>query len=202
MKEPKCKLCGGPHYKTWCPNAPRKQIARTPIKRASYEETIAKARKAAQKPSKVKVYKLSSRQRKSLKHAKIASQSKNYRATLIRKADRVFSLYIRRKDAINDIARCVTCGKQDHYKSMQNGHFISRRVMALRFEEINCEVQCPNCNINLSGNLSQYKKYLVEKHGALRVEALQIRAKQGGKLTTSQIEAYIEKYENLLKTIN
>lgn len=201
MKEPKCKICSGPHYKTWCPKAPRKEIARTAIKRLSYGESVAKAYKASQKPRKIKVYKLSSKLPKPLKRSRIASQSQNYRATLIRKADRVFSLYIRQRNAINDIARCVTCGRQDHYKSMQNGHYISRRVMALRFEEINCSVQCPDCNMNLGGNLKVYRNYLINKHGIARIEALEIRAKQGGKLTTSDIQEYIVKYENLIKNI-
>jgi len=32
MKEPKCKICGGKHYKTFCSQAPKTPIKRTPIK--------------------------------------------------------------------------------------------------------------------------------------------------------------------------
>ena len=37
------------------------------------------------------------------------------RKSLIDKLDKIFSIYIRRKDAVNDIATCVTCGKKDHW---------------------------------------------------------------------------------------
>lgn len=201
MKEPKCKICSGPHYKTWCPKAPRKEIARIAIKRPTYEETMAKAAKASLKPRKPLTHKLSSKTPKPLRRSKVARQSQALRATLIRKADRVFSIYVRRKDAIGDIARCVTCGRQDHYKLMQNGHYISRRVMALRFDELNCHVQCPDCNMRLSGNIPKYRKYLIEKYGLGRIEALEIRGRHGGKLTTHEIESYIAKYEALLKKI-
>ena len=45
------------------------------------------------------------------------------RSKLIKKLDNVFSQYIRRKDAINDIAKCITCGVERHWKELQCGHF-------------------------------------------------------------------------------
>lgn len=199
MKEPKCKYCNGPHYKTFCSKAPRKTIRRSALKRPSYDELILKAYKASQKPRKVKQHNLGFKTTKPPKQAKISSRSNTERARLIRKADSVFSIYIRRKDSIGNVARCVTCGKQDHYKSMQNGHYVSRRKMSLRYDEMNCNVQCPNCNMNLGGNLANYRKYLIEKYGVGRVEALEIRGKMSGKITTVEIEHVISKYENLLK---
>ena len=52
------------------------------------------------------------------------------RKTLITKLDKVFSEYIRRRYAKNDIATCVTCGKKDHWKKLQAGHFMSRKHYA------------------------------------------------------------------------
>jgi hypothetical protein len=37
------------------------------------------------------------------------------RSTIVKNLDTVFSQYIRRKDAIDEIAECVTCGKKDHW---------------------------------------------------------------------------------------
>ena len=53
------------------------------------------------------------------------------RKTIVKKLDAIFSIYIRRRYAKDDIAECVTCGKQDHWKSLQAGHFMSRNIMLL-----------------------------------------------------------------------
>ena len=64
------------------------------------------------------------------------------RTSIVKKLDTVFSIYIRRRYAVNDIAKCVTCGKQDHWKSLQCGHFMSRKHLSTRWNEDNCQVQC------------------------------------------------------------
>ena len=45
------------------------------------------------------------------------------RSKLVKKLDTVFSQYIRLKDSKDGIGTCVTCGKQDHWKNLQAGHF-------------------------------------------------------------------------------
>ena len=77
------------------------------------------------------------------------------RKKLVDKLDKVFSVYIRRRYAENDIAECFTCGKQDHWKKLQNGHFQSRKHYATRWHEENCQVQCAGCNVFRYGE--QYK---------------------------------------------
>ena len=85
------------------------------------------------------------------------------RKSLIVKLDTIFSQYIRRKDAVNDIATCVTCGKKDHYKKLQCGHFMSRRHYNTRWDEDNCHVQCAGCNVFRAGEIYLYTKYLCSK---------------------------------------
>ena len=74
--------------------------------------------------------------------AKKASRSK-----VIKQLDSVFSKYIRQRDAVNEIATCFTCGKRDHWKRLQNGHFQSRKHYSTRWDETNCQVQCAGCNV-------------------------------------------------------
>ncbi len=57
---------------------------------------------------------------------------KTPRKKLVEKLDKVFSIYIRRRNAVNDIAECFTCGKKDHWKKLQNGHFQSRKHYSTR----------------------------------------------------------------------
>lgn len=80
---------------------------------------------------------------------------KTSRKTLVKKLDQVFSLYIRLRYAKNEIAECYTCGKKDHYKKLQCGHFMSRKHYATRWDELNCQVQCYSCNVMRYGE--QYK---------------------------------------------
>jgi hypothetical protein len=86
------------------------------------------------------------------------------RKTLVEKLDKIFSIYIRRKDAIDEIATCVTCGKKDHWSKLQNGHFMSRRHYNTRWDEDNCHVQCSGCNVFRSGEIYLYNKYLCLKY--------------------------------------
>ena len=72
---------------------------------------------------------------------------KSTRKKLVDKLDKVFSIYIRRRYADNDIAECFTCGKQDHWKKLQNGHFQSRKHYATKVARVElsnpmCRLQC------------------------------------------------------------
>ena len=67
------------------------------------------------------------------------------RTKLVKKLDTIFSQYIRKVNSDNEISTCFTCGKQDHWKKLQNGHFQSRRHYSTRWDETNCQVQCAGC---------------------------------------------------------
>ncbi len=200
MKEPKCTYCEGAHYQTFCPRKPKKQLAnnkplkRTAIKQPSYEERLASARRAAQRQLERQKVKDTTEPRKRLKRAVLKAQSQSYRSTQIRKADRIFSKYIRLRFAINFYVMCVTCGRKDHYKRMQNGHFIGRKVTALRYDEINCNVQCDYCNEDLSGNLKKYQEFLERTYGKSVIPMLKLKARTAPKLQTYQIQEIIDTY--------
>jgi hypothetical protein len=120
------------------------------------------------------------------------------RKTIILKLDNIFSQYIRLRYSKNEISTCVTCGKQDHWKKMQNGHFISRKHYATRFDEDNCQVQCAGCNVFRYGEQYLFSKYL----GADLSEELLMKSRKIQKFTDSElldmIELYNEKVNNLL----
>lgn len=70
---------------------------------------------------------------------------------LVKELDRVFSIYIRQRDT-NDagFGKCVTCNHTGHYKSMDCGHYISRREYQTRWDERNCALQCKFCNYSIN----------------------------------------------------
>jgi hypothetical protein len=189
MKEPQCKLCGGPHYKSFCFQAPKKPIVtRKPLQ-------------ASRKPIKSKMSTHPSKPRKPLRRSKMASQSKRERPILIAKLDRVFSRFIRLKDADHEMARCVTCGLVAHWREMQNGHYISRRKMSTRWDEMNCHVQCPHCNETLGGNLDKYAEYLLNTYGPAATFSLQQKSQHREKISNSELQSMINYYQEKLASL-
>ncbi len=129
--------------------------------------------------------------------AKVAK--KPLRKNLIKELDTVFSQFIRLRYAKNEIAECVTCGKKDHWKKLQAGHFMSRSNYSTRWDENNVQVQCVGCNVYKSGEQYKYSLYL----GNNLSEELYIKSKQIVKFADVElidmIEDYKEKVNVLLK---
>jgi hypothetical protein len=129
------------------------------------------------------------------------SKKKPSRSKLVKKLDAVFSQYIRLKDSVGGYATCFTCGKKDHWKKLQNGHFQSRKHYATRWDEQNCQVQCAGCNVFRYGEQFLFAKYLDERFYAGLSDELYIKAKQIVKFTNSEIEDMILKYKNLVDSM-
>lgn len=81
---------------------------------------------------------------------------------LKKKADKVFSDFIRQRDG----GVCITCGKKDEWKNMQCGHYIPRDCLELRYSPKNCNTQCVGCNVFRKGNYHIYSLKLMSKYGA------------------------------------
>jgi hypothetical protein len=127
---------------------------------------------------------------------------KSTRKKLVDKLDKVFSIYIRRRNAVNDISECFTCGKKDHWKKLQNGHFQSRKHYSTRWNELNCQVQCASCNVFRYGEQYKFAKNLDEKYYDGLAEELHIEANKTVKLDNTDLEMLIEKYEMLIKQLD
>jgi len=119
---------------------------------------------------------------------------KTKRSTLVKNLDTVFSQYIRIKDAVDEIAECVTCGKKDHWKKLQNGHFMSRRHYSTRWEVNNVGVQCYGCNITNQGQQFLFAKYL----GLELAEQMVIKSKQTVKFSDDDLKDMIDYYKKEL----
>lgn len=62
-------------------------------------------------------------------------RSKNSKPNLIKKLDRIFSLYIRLRDVMpSGYVRCISCGQIKRFEEVDCGHFHSRRHMATRYK--------------------------------------------------------------------
>ena len=113
-------------------------------------------------------------------------------ASLKRKADKYFSLYIRLRDSDEfGVGDCITCGDKKHYKQMQCGHFVSRKTNALRYDEENCNLQCVGCNMFKAGEQYQYSKALDLKYGEGTADRLFAQRFDSHKFTREELEEVI-----------
>lgn len=129
------------------------------------------------------------------------NKKKPSRSKLVKKLDAVFSQYIRLKNSVDGYATCFTCGKKDHWKKLQNGHFQSRKHYATRWDEQNCQVQCSGCNVFKYGEQYIFGKNLDQKYYAGLSDELYYKAKGIVKFSNFEIEEMIIKYKNLVNEL-
>lgn len=103
-----------------------------------------------------------------------------------KKLDAVFSRFIRARDD----GQCYTCNKKDEWKRMQNGHFVPRQYLSVRYSEVNCHCQCYACNMLYNGQPSRYAQKLKQQYGDGIIDELE-RERQ--KITKLDVSWYLEK---------
>ncbi len=114
------------------------------------------------------------------------------RKGLIKKLDKVFSEYIRKRTAnANGYVNCVTCGKVDFWKNMDAGHFVSRKYLNTRWNEENVQVQCKSCNVFRYGEQYKFSLWL----GAEKSKELYDLSKKTLKLDNWDLQDLIKIYE-------
>ena len=125
------------------------------------------------------------------------------RSKIVKKLDKVFSQYIRLRNADSmGIAECVTCGKRDHWKKQQCGHFQSRKHYTTRWDEVNCQVQCAGCNVFKYGEQYMFGIYLDQHFGEGTAEGLLQKSRQTIKYSNIELLAMIERYEFEIKELH
>lgn len=132
------------------------------------------------------------------------------RTQLVKKCDRLFSIYIRLHYADKDwYVRCYTCWKKIKWNDPECscGHRIGRAFQRLRWYENNARPQCMwKCNSKLSGNGEPliFRKELVREVGENEVENMEkdyIAYRQDPlkfKVRSFEIEQRIEELKNLI----
>ncbi len=97
------------------------------------------------------------------------------RSQLKKKLDTEFSIFIRRRDSdsFSELGNCITCGKSVHWKQADNGHFITRACLPVRWDEHNAHLQCKGCNGFRGGEVLLYRRRLVGMYGEAEVERLE-----------------------------
>ena len=97
------------------------------------------------------------------------------RKQLKKKIDDEFSIFIRRRDSDDwtELGNCVTCGQTRHWKKADNGHYITRACLPLRWDEKNNHLQCKGCNGPRDGESVLYRRRLLQMYGQKEVDRLE-----------------------------
>lgn len=121
---------------------------------------------------------------------------KKTRGQLVKVLDSRFSKYIRLLYSDKKwLCKCVTCWTVDHFKKMQNWHFITRANHKYRRDEKNCHVQCMRCNIYLSGNYKSYTLYMINRYWFEWVTEITNEANKPYPIKGYEIEEIIQHYK-------
>ena len=105
---------------------------------------------------------------------------------LKKECDRVFSLWVRNRERA-----CVTCGSRNN---LQAGHYVSRSVNILRFDERNVHTQCVSCNIFKRGNMVEYSAFMLRKYGPDIIKKLLKEKQRLHQFTRKELEKLIKHY--------
>ena len=116
---------------------------------------------------------------------------KTERQKVIKECDRVFSIFIRKRD--NGI--CITCGKQQDWKLCDAGHYIRRGIFQFRWHEKNVHCQCKRCNGYNEGEKDIYRKKMIELYGVDFVELIEAERHKTYKISTGEIKVLINYYK-------
>ncbi len=101
-----------------------------------------------------------------------------------------FNRFIRARDHDQP---CISCGKH-HNGQYHAGHYLTTKARPeLRFNEIGCHKQCQPCNTHLSGDITNYRRRLIEKIGLPLVEWLEGPHPTPVKWTIDELKA-LKKY--------
>lgn len=116
------------------------------------------------------------------------------------KAWTAFARFIRARDP-----RCVSCGapttEAGHY--FPNSDKPSQQLGGneLWYHEQNVNGQCGTCNRWMSGNLSAYAVYLIEKYGSLLIPRMNVLYRTPKKWTIEELLAIEAKYTSLYEQL-
>lgn len=118
------------------------------------------------------------------------------RGEWLKEAQTAYNAWIRARD--NGLS-CISCGG---FTGKQNaGHYRSvGSAPELRFEPLNCHLQCEKCNTHLSGNLINYRVNLIKRIGLDKVEWIEGKH-EPKKYTIDEVKAIKSMYKTKIKDI-
>lgn len=124
------------------------------------------------------------------------TSKKPTRSKLVKKLDTVFSQYVRLSNSNSrGFCKCITCGREYHWKKIQAGHFMSRKHMSTRWQLNNVKPQCYGCNCMQQGRQFEFSKQLGKKISNEMYEKSRVITK----FTIDELQEMISHYSEQVK---
>lgn len=118
-------------------------------------------------------------------------------------ADKWFSRFIRLRATDEEgYVQCFTCGKRAHWKDVDCGHYCGRRHMTTRYNDVNCQPQCRNCNRMKEGNKPIFAVNLDRKYGSGTAERLTLLSNTKTKTSLLWFADQTNRYKAMCKQIS
>lgn len=118
------------------------------------------------------------------------------RKSLVKEADRVFSLWLRKSMADHTgYIQCYVCRKSFLLDEIDAGHFISRSYLSTRWHRVNVWPECIIDNRTNPKHLVRYESHLISDFGEDIIDALWEEARNGEIPTDDDIR-------NIIKSCN
>ena len=143
---------------------------------------------------KAKVKKIKEKEKAVIRKVRTTQKKRFSRSNLVKEADRVFSLYVRKRDRGDT---CITCWV-NWDESFQCWHFMSRRHLSTRWMERNAHGQCPKCNLWGAGEQYTHGKWIDGMYWEWTADLITRLANEFTQVTDDEIIGYIQKYYELL----
>lgn len=115
----------------------------------------------------------------------------------LKEAQYWFNKIIRERDKDKP---CISCGVSLQGRKYDAGHYFSQGGhSAVRYHVNNCHAQCVKCNRDLSANLIEYRKGLIERIGEAKLMELYELAYQERKYDIEELKKMIQEYKKIYK---
>jgi hypothetical protein len=135
------------------------------------------------------------------KHSKAITSKSKLDRTLWDLTSKIARITDARNRGDGEYVVCISCGKVDHWKNMDAGHFISRRFKATKFHLDNIHCQCRNCNFYRTQQQLEQSFVIDRIHGDGAAERLYNLSRMKCKLTDEWYENEIELAREKLKKL-
>ena len=123
------------------------------------------------------------------------------RKCIVKKLDTIFSQYIRLRKSKRGISECYTCVIKGHWKTLQCGHFMSRKHYSTRWDELNCQVQCYKCNIHGYGEQFRFGQRLSKEYGTDTPDILESKCRNISKFSNLDLLEKIDYYKSIVEPL-
>lgn len=134
-------------------------------------------------------------------------RKKSARATLLKKADMLFSKVVRLRHAnAHGYVACYTCGDVYYWRDglrINCGHYVSRKHHATRYDEDNTRPQCVACNkygrLHGPGESVTFREHLIAE--GVDADAVTERAREVKHWTELELQKLCQKLSDELKSL-